>query len=217
MPFIWIAGDSTASNKSPDKRPESGWGEHLERYMNSTFVIENVAENGRSSKSFIDEGRLDFIEKHLEENDFLLIQFGHNDQKVDDPKRYADPYNDYPRNLMKFVDVARRHGAIPVLMTPITRRHFIGGQLNPLTHLDYPQAVRMLAQEENIYLIDLFKLTQDIVKDMGEEASTSLFLHLSPGVSKNYPHGIIDNTHLNRNGAERIASIIAEHLKKIRA
>jgi lysophospholipase L1-like esterase len=217
MISIFIAGDSTASIKKEEKRPEYGWGEFLSHTLSFDATIQNLAENGRSSKSFIDEGRLKIIDQEIQENDLLLIQFGHNDQKSMDPSRYANVRTDYPNHLKLMIDVARKHHAIPVLLTSITRRDFIGGILNENTHGGYPDAMRELAHREGVLLIDLFKITQQLISDMGEEASTSLFLHLEPHESIHYPNGIKDNTHLNEQGAKLIASIISSHLEKIRA
>jgi lysophospholipase L1-like esterase len=214
---IWIAGDSTASSKKLDKRPESGWGEYLGEYLSQDIIIRNLAENGRSTTSFIREGKLDLIDQGIQKNDILLIQFGHNDQKSIDPNRYADVNHAYPNQLKHMIEVALKHDALPVCLTPITRRDFVDGVLNENTHLGYPMAMKKLCHQEGIMLIDLFKITQDLLTDLGEEASTSLFLHLKPGESPNYPHGVMDNTHLNETGARLIASIIALHIKKIRA
>ncbi len=213
MMRIWIAGDSTASIKKAEKRPEYGWGECLSAYLGDEYLVFNHAENGRSTKSFLDEGRLDVISQGIKAGDLLLIQFGHNDQKSEDLNRYADARNDYPRNLNIFIDVARRHGAIPILLTSISRCDFKDGLLNPLTHQDYPKAMKALAKQENVMCIDLFEITQRKLSALGPDQAKTYFLHLNPGDSIHYPLGIKDNTHLNENGARYIASIIADVIK----
>ncbi|HBG32315.1 MAG TPA: rhamnogalacturonan acetylesterase, partial [Acholeplasmataceae bacterium] len=121
MPKIFIAGDSTAAIKLEEKRPESGWGEFLADFISPYLEVRNFAQNGRSSKSFIEEGILDQIDKEITKDDYLLIQFGHNDEKKDDPKRYTTAYGTYQENLLKLILTARRHEAIPILITSITR------------------------------------------------------------------------------------------------
>lgn len=214
MQTIWIAGDSTASVKKTDKRPESGWGEYLFEFLHPSITIKNLAENGRSSKSFIDSGILNMIDQGICPGDILLIQFGHNDQKISDSNRYADVQTDYPKNIKLMIDVARKHGATPICLTPITRRDFIHGNLNKHTHLGYPDAMKAVAIQEGVQLIDLFSITQSLLTELGEEKSKLLFLHLNPGESMNYPLGITDNTHLNINGARKIASIVASQIIK---
>jgi len=217
MITIWIAGDSTASIKKPEKRPEYGWGEYLGEYLSQDILIRNLAENGRSTTSFIKEGKLDIIDQGIQKGDLLLIQFGHNDQKWMDPNRYADVNHAYPNQLKHMIEVAIKHDAIPICLTPITRRDFVDGILNEKTHQEYPNAMRRLAHKERVMLIDMFSITQELLTNMGEEASKSLFLHLEPLESPNYPSGVMDNTHLNETGARRVASIIASHIEKIRA
>jgi lysophospholipase L1-like esterase len=214
MTTIWIAGDSTASAKTAEKRPEYGWGECLGQYFGDQYLIQNRAENGRSTKSFIDEGKLDMIDHFIKPFDILLIQFGHNDQKKDDPHRYAEAYTDYVSNLKSFVEVAKRHDATPILLTPISRCDFKDGKINSFTHQEYPNAMKEFAQLEHVLCIDLFEITQQKLMEVGSHQAQSYFLHLNPGDSPNYPSGVKDNTHLNEQGAHWIASIIFNHLKK---
>lgn len=215
MPTLFIAGDSTASIKTLEKRPESGWGEYLHEFITPNIKVVNYAQNGKSTKSFITEGLLDQIESEIKEDDYLLIQFGHNDEKMDDPLRYTDPRTEYKDNLMRFVLVAKKHGAIPILLTSITRRKFNDGKLEDKTIGEYPNHMREFAKENHIAIIDAYHITHKIIKESMEEYSKKFYLHLSPDESENYPEGIIDNTHLSPFGAKMIASIIAVELKKI--
>src|SRR5262245_20181561 len=122
---IYLAGDSTLAQKSFDRRPETGWGEYLQIQFDAAKVrIENHAQNGRSTKSFIDEGRWQAIVGKLKKGDYVFIEFGHNDEKKEDPKRYAEARTDYQNNLIKFITEVRKQSAFPVLLTPVVRRRF---------------------------------------------------------------------------------------------
>src|SRR5215467_3078270 len=140
---IYLAGDSTMAQKTADKRPETGWGEYLQsQFDNAKIRIENHAQNGRSTKSFIDEGRWQTIVERLRKGDYVFIEFGHNDEKSEDPTRYAAPRTDYRNNLIRFITDVRRKQAFPVLLTPIVRRRFNEkGELLD-THGEYPTVVR---------------------------------------------------------------------------
>lgn len=211
---IFIAGDSTAAPKLESKRPETGWGECLFEFISPMYKIFNLAENGRSTKSFIDEGRLDIIDAKIRKGDLLLIQFGHNDEKMDDPTRYTT-LSQYTANLDRFARVATSHKAIPVFITSITRRTFDGQTLSKDAIKDYPNAMITYAQNYEYPLIDMYKISQEIVSIMGPEASKKYYLHLEPHVYKNYPDGLIDDTHFSLEGARQFASIIASHLMKM--
>ena len=216
MPNLFIAGDSTASIKLEEKRPESGWGEYLYDYISPNLDVKNYAQNGKSTKSFIEEGILDQIDQKIKKNDYLLIQFGHNDEKKEDPKRYTTAFGTYQENLLKFILVAKKHEAIPILITPITRRRFIDKEyLDPNTLGEYPMAMIEVAKKYDVLYIDMFKISQKLLQDLGDTDSRKLFMHFKPNESKNYPNGLEDNTHFNPYGAKMMASIIATELKKI--
>ena len=216
MPKLFIAGDSTAATKLEEKRPETGWGELLHEFISPNLEVCNSAQNGRSTKSFIEEGLLDQLDKEIQEGDFLLIQFGHNDEKKEDPKRYTTAYGTYQENLLKFVTVARRHQAVPILITSITRRRFIDKEfIDPNALGEYPMAMIELAKKYDILCIDMFKISQKILQDLGDQDSRKLFMHFKPNESKNYPNGLEDNTHFTPYGAKIFASLIAIELKKL--
>ena len=215
MPTLFIAGDSTASSKLDEKRPESGWGEFLHEYISPNLIVKNYAKNGKSTKSFITDGLLDQIDLEIKEDDYLLIQFGHNDEKIEDPLRYTDPRTEYKNNLMRFVLVAKKHGATPILLTSITRRKFLDGQLEEHTIGEYPSHMKAFAKENSIALIDAYQITHHIICQSGQEYSKKFYLHLEKNESINYPNGVMDNTHLSLFGAQMIASLIAVELKKI--
>ncbi len=215
MSRIYYAGDSIVAQKNIYTYPETGIGQALPLYLKKQHIIQNHAENGRSTKSFIDESRLAAIYNDIREGDFLFIQFGHNDEKQEDPSRYTDAYGDYQVNLEKFVTVARNRGAHPVLITPLCRRNFDkNGNLKD-THGDYPEAMRQLAVRINVPLIDLCTLSFDAVAKIGDEASKQWFMNFPAGLYKNFPEGKEDNSHLRPEGAIFFAGMIAEELKKL--
>ena len=144
---IFLVGDSTMSDKTVEETPERGWGQLIPQYFEESLAINNYAVNGRSTKSFIDEGRWGVVLAKLRAGDWVMIQFGHNDAKEHDPSRYAHPQLDYQKNLEKFVLEARKKGAKPILITPVARREFdTDGKLID-THGKYPQVVRNVAKK----------------------------------------------------------------------
>ena len=149
---IFLIGDSTMANKPLADNPERGWGQLLPLYFNDNVEIENYAVNGRSTKSFIDEGRWEKVYNKLRPGDYVFIQFGHNDEKINDPKRYAAPHGAYKNILIKFVKDAMEKGAVPVLITPVNRRKFDPAGNLVDTHGDYPGVVREAAEEEKVAL-----------------------------------------------------------------
>ena len=151
---VFIAGDSTACDYGPSRAPRAGWAQMIGAFFDEQqIIIENRAISGRSSKSFIDEGALDGILADIKSGDYLLIQFGHNDAKKEDPSRYSDPET-FKTYLSQYMDGARRRGAKPVLITPVHRRSFEKGRLVS-THGAYPGAVTALAKGLKVPLIDL--------------------------------------------------------------
>ena len=215
MPTIYIAGDSTAARKGPAESPMTGWGEFLQEYLGPDVRIENRAVNGRSTRSFLAEGRLTDIEQEFSAGDLLLIQFGHNDQKLEDPARYTNPHTEYRQNLRVFIDSARSRGGFPVLLTSVSRRSFTAdGEPDPQAVGLYPEAMREVAAETGTPLLDIFASSQQLYRTLGAEGSQQLFMHLPPGSHPNYPDGITDNTHFSRAGAQQIAGLVARALQQ---
>ena len=207
---VWLAGDSTMAQKQPDKRPETGWGEALQPCFDSSAVrIANRAMNGRSTRSFVAEGRWKAIVDSLKPGDYVFIQFGHNDEKVG-TANYSSP-DDYRRNLLHFVDDVRAHGGHPVLFTPVVRRKFEGTHLVD-THGAYPDAVRAAATEGHVPLVDMTRASAELVEPLGPDSSRTLWLQLEPGANANYPAGVHDDTHFNPRGAERMAGLALDAL-----
>lgn len=214
MRKIFIAGDSTAAIKEKTAYPETGWGEAFRFMLSTTVDLRDYAVNGRSTKSFITDGLLEKIDNEIEPGDFLLIQFGHNDEKIEDPNRYADPEREYPDNLRKYIDVARKHQATPILLTSVSRRLFEDGELIIDNIGVYPEVMRKVAKEENVCLIDINKVMERKLIELGDEASKELYLQIAPNTHENYPNGVADNTHFSAFGAYTVASEIAKLLEK---
>ena len=208
---VFLIGDSTCATKDLAKQnPERGWGQMFQPLFDGTVTVENHAVNGRSSKSFRGEGRWDPILDRLHAGDWVFIQFGHNDQKAQDSTRYADPAQ-YAENLRRYVRETRAKGAVPVLLTPIVRRHFSGESLDD-THGAYLDAVRRVAAGEQTPLIDAERLTRAWVAELGDEASKAFYMWVEEGTCPLWPDGRQDNTHLNVRGARSVARMIAAQL-----
>ena len=210
---LFLAGDSTMAHKAIDRRPEHGWGEMLQQYFDMDRVrVENHARNGRSTRTFIDEGRWQALVARMQAGDYVFIQFGHNDSSADRPDRYTPPA-DYRRNLIRMVGDARAKGAHPVLLTPVVRRRFDEHGKFYYSHGEYPDIVREVAVEQRVPLIDMHTLSEQVVKRHGVEGSKALFLHLRAGEHANYPAGLDDNTHFSQLGADAMAAIAAQGIR----
>ena len=234
---IFVIGDSTAANKDLSKgKTERGWAQMLQMYFDSTMIrVDNHAVNGRSSKSFINEGRWDRVVSLIKPGDYVIIQFGHNDEK---PKadRHTDPGSTFDYNLAKFVRETRERGGIPVLMNCVVRRNFfvnapendddeklrtqtfkdgvkmVEGDSLIDTHGLYRVAPRDVAQRMNCYFVDANKITHDLEQGLGTEASKKLHMWYRPGEEPTEPQGKQDNTHYNIHGATVVAGLLADAL-----
>ncbi|MBU2494212.1 MAG: rhamnogalacturonan acetylesterase [Bacteroidetes bacterium] len=214
IPTIYLTGDSTIAEKLTEKKPETGWGEKLDLFLNGNIKIDNRARNGRSTRTFINEGRWQDIINNLNQGDYVLIQFGHNDQSKQKLDRYTPP-DDFNNNLKKFVTETRSRNALPVLITPVVRRRFNDKGVFYDVHGEYPDLVRNVAEEFNVPLIDLHKKSKELLINLGEEKSKELFLILEPGKYVNYPSGLDDNTHFSEYGAEIVAGLIAQGINEL--
>ncbi|MCH7230175.1 pectinesterase family protein [Glycomyces sp. L485] len=205
---VFVTGDSTASTYEAAREPRTGWGQALPVFCSHRVEVGNRAWSGASSKSFADNGVLDDLAAELEPGDWLLISFGHNDQKTADPARGTDPYTTYQKYLRTYLEVARLRRAHPVLVTSVERRRFRDGHAYESLG-DYPEAMRALAEEEGVPLIDLQAMSVALWDELGEEATKDHFLWVDPG-HPNYPDGRQDNTHFQARGAIEVARLIAE-------
>jgi lysophospholipase L1-like esterase len=212
-PTLHLAGDSTAAPKSASAAPETGWGMALPFFLHPHLTVANHAVNGRSSKSFIDEGRLAALLPLLRAGDLLLIQFGHNDSKSADPARYTEPWGTYQEYLRQYVDGARAHGARPVLLTSVERRRFDAAGNAVATHGEYPAAVRALADRARVPLIDVQAASLTRWQETGAEPLKAYFNWMEPGEHPNHPEGVRDNTHFRPRGAIEVARMVATGLR----
>ena len=209
---IFICGDSTAASYTQDLAPMTGWGQVLPEFLPG-IPVDDQAMAGRSSKSFLYEGRLLPVEQRLQPGDLVLIQFAHNDENPR-PWRHTDPWLGYGHCLSVFIQTARRYSAVPVLLTPICLRSFEQGVLQP-SHQGYLEAMRTLAVHTGTPLIDLYADSFARVAALGEEASLPLFMHLQPGVWPGYPEGRADDTHTTAEGARANAAFVASELRRL--
>jgi len=213
---IHMIGDSTMANKrNPEVNPEHGWGQVLQEFFDANqVVVHNYALNGRSTKSFIDEGHWAKVVAAIEPNDYVFIQFGHNDQKVHSPERYTNPYTGYRRNLIKYVQETRAKGGLPVLFSSIVRRNFNEDGVLVDTHGVYPFMARDVARDFKVPFVDMQLKSEDLVLSLGQEKSKALYMWLAPGESEMYPQGRQDNTHFTQKGARAMARLAIQGLKE---
>jgi len=234
---IFVIGDSTAANKdTTGGKVERGWGMMLQNCFDADYIIvDNYAVNGRSSKSFLVEGRWDKVLSKIRPGDYVIIQFGHNDEKAQ-PERHTDPGSTFDENLARYVRETREHGGIPVLMNPVVRRNFLvkapviadDEQLRTSTFSDgakmvegdtlidthglYRVAPRNVARLMNCHFIDANQITHDLEQGLGREASKKLHMWFLPGEEPSVPQGKQDNTHYNIYGAQVVADLLADAL-----
>jgi lysophospholipase L1-like esterase len=210
---IWLIGDSTMSDKEIKAYPETGWGMPFAHFFDSTVVVDNRAKNGRSTKSFIAEGRWDAAVGGMKAGDYVLIQFGHNDE-VPSKGSYT-PEDQFEANLIRFIREARGKGASPILVTPVARRKFDASGNIVETHAVYAAIVRRVAGAQRVPLIDLDKESQTLLQQLGPENSKFLYDYLTPGEHPNYPQGREDDTHFNELGARRMAEIVLADIRAL--
>lgn len=210
---LYIIGDSTAANKTPKAYPETGWGMELQAFFNADVKVDNRALNGRSTKSFRNEKRWQPILDSLKPGDYVFIEFGHNDEKVDKPA-VGVSLADFKVNLVNYVKETRSKKAIPVLLTPISRRSFKDGVLID-SHGDYPGVTRKVADSLNVPVIDMLVKTESLLTRLGDAESIKLFNHVDSG-NVNYPQGKKDDTHLSPLGAKQIAGLVVQGIKELK-
>ena len=203
---IHLMGDSTMAEKNlAGGNPERGWGMMFPNFLDNGVDVVNYAQNGRSTKSFIDLGLWDKVKANLKAGDYVFIQFGHNDAKQDDPARYAPAYGAYQENLRLFVRTALDAGAHPVLLTPVARRWFKEGRLDRNCHTDYPDAMKQVAAEFGIPLLDITTASLNWLECLGDAASRPFFM-ISTGKD--------DNTHTVASGARKITELVCDKIRE---
>ncbi len=204
MTTVFYIGDSTVARNTIHTYPQTGMSQGLQLYLREDVRLAAHGKNGRSTKSFLEEGRFAPVEQAMGPGDVLLIQFGHNDEKPD-PARHTDPETTFVENLRIFISGARSRGALPVLITPIARRLFDeSGSFRPGSHGAYPDAIRRLGAREGVPVIDLTAVTEEYLAGLGDEPSKPLFM---------FPK---DNTHLKPEGAVVMAGFLAQGLKDLK-
>jgi lysophospholipase L1-like esterase len=211
---IFIAGDSTAANKEVKAFPETGWGMPFAYFFDSTVWVDNRAKNGRSTRTFISEGLWQKLIDDVHEDDYVFIQFGHNDESKEKTDRYTTP-GEYKANLARFINETRNKKANPILLTPVSRRQFDSSGHVKETHLIYSALVREVATQMNVPLIDLDGKSRELLQNFGPENSKLLFMQLAPGEHPNYPEGRNDNTHFNELGARKMAQLVLQGIKEL--
>ncbi|UOR03871.1 rhamnogalacturonan acetylesterase [Hymenobacter aerilatus] len=211
---VYLVGDSTMSIKERKAYPETGWGMPFTVFFDETVTVDNRAQNGRSTKTFLAENRWQPVAAALKEGDYVFIQFGHNDE-VPTKKSYT-PEADYRANLVRFIQETRARKATPVLLTPVARRKFNDVGKMEGTHDVYSALVRTIAQEQKVPLIDLDRESQALLQQFGVENSKLLFNHLAPGEHPNYPDGREDNTHFSELGARKMAELVLADIRALK-
>ena len=208
---VYLIGDSTMAIKRPETYPETGWGMPFVQFFDSTVVIDNRAQNGRSSRTFIEEGRWSPVVEALKPGDYVFIQFGHNDEIP--TKKSATTKEQFKSYLIKYVSDTRSKKAQPILLTSMARRKFDEKGKVVGTHDEYAQIVRNVAKETKTPLIDIDPKSQKLLQDLGQDKSALLFNHLLPEEHPNYPKGKSDDTHFNELGARLMAQIVLSEIK----
>lgn len=216
MATIFWAGDSTVQYNGFKTYPQTGIGQVFNLFVKPEVIIENHAKNGRSTKSFIDQSRLAPIYDRIGEGDFLFVQFGHNDEKETDPLRFTKPDGEFTVNLEKFANVARNKKAYPVFISPLTRRCFEeDGHLGAGAHAPYVDAMRKTAERLQVPMVDLYRMSRELVEKAGMEKTTHWYMHLPEGEYLSHPEGLSDDTHLQYAGAVAFGRLIAKGLKEL--
>ena len=211
---VYLIGDSTVCLFGPAQSPLTGWGMPFANFFDTSVIVKDKAESGASTRTFIEEKLWKPVEDSLRQGDYLLIQFGHNDE-VQTKDSYTTE-KDFKANLIRFINAARNKKANPVLITSVARRKFDDSAHIQETHEPYAGFVRNVALEYKVPLIDLNKKSQDLLQQLGPDKSKFLFNYLAPGENPHFPEGNEDNTHFNELGARRIAEIVLAEIKTLK-
>lgn len=210
---IFLAGDSTMQPYDTAKTPQRGWGQVLYSFFDDETLIVNKARGGRSTKSFIAEGLWQGLIDSVRTGDYVFIEFGHNDASVNKPERYT-PVDQYERNLRRMIHDVRDRNGVPILLTPIARRNFDKEGHYKESHAGYLERVKNAGKDVNVPVIDLDSLFGEVIAHSGSEDSKKFFMHFGPGLYRAFPQGHKDDTHLRQEGAEKLASLCADWIRK---
>lgn len=207
-------GDSTMQYNDETTFPQVGWPQALEEKLNKDVRLMNFAKNGRSTKTFMNEGRFEDALRFTDKDSIVLIEFGHNDEHDYDPKTYTAPDKEYPQNLDYMVKECKKKGAYVLLCTPIYRRQFLeDGTLDPKCHALYREAMIEVAKQNEIPYVDFTSLTREKIEKTGVEESREYFMNFDANIYPIYPEGKKDNTHLRMKGAQMVADLFYESVK----
>lgn len=231
---VYLIGDSTVADYSLERNyqtkrfPLVGWGQVLQPFLvrdslsnirnltkADSLTVDDRAKGGRSTRTFFEEGRWASVYKDLKKGDIVMIQFGHNDAAKDKPERYVD-IPGYKEFLRLYVNQTREKGAVPILLTPVARNYpWANGSLSNV-HGNYPQAVKDVAKELDVKLIDLNELSMQFFSSKGKEYVTNkYFMNLDSGKYEAYPKGQHDNTHFQTDGGKEVAKLVYNAMKKL--
>jgi lysophospholipase L1-like esterase len=209
VPTIYIAGDSTVVDQ--DKEPWAAWGQMLPLFFDSGISIANEAESGETIQSFQKERRLDKIMSTIQPSDYLMIQFGHNDQKPG--SGYVPATTDFRDYLLHYISEARARGVTPILVTPMNRRDFDSNGKIVQTLGDYPSVMREVAHQQKLALIDLNAMSKTMFEAMGEAGTLHAFVHYPANTFSGQAEELKDNTHFNSYGAYELARAIVQSIR----
>ena len=208
-------GDSTMQYNDETTFPQVGWPQALEELLNKDVRLMNFAKNGRSTKTFMEEGRFEDALRFTDKDSIVLIEFGHNDEHDYDPKTHTRPDYEYHDNLTFMVNECKKKGAYVLLCTPIYRRMFLqDGTLDPKCHAGYQEAMIRVAKETGVNYVDLTSLTKKKIEETGAEEAKEYFMNFPAGVYENYPEGKADNTHLRMKGARMVRDLFIDAVRQ---
>ncbi|QMU27077.1 rhamnogalacturonan acetylesterase [Adhaeribacter radiodurans] len=212
---VYLIGDSTVCTQPISQAPVTGWGTPFAVFFNEKVTVANHAKGGRSTRTFIGENRWQLIAAALKPGDYVLMQFGHNDEAKEEiyKERYTSP-EDYRKNLIRFITETRAKQANPVLVTPVSRRKFSPEGKALETHVEYSQVVAEVAVAHKVSLLDLDTRSRQLYESFGPEYSKLLFNVSEPGINPQFPNGINDNTHFSEYGARLLAELVLDEMKK---
>ncbi len=227
---LFIAGDSIMAQYNITHYPMTGIGMTLGLYLKPDIAVRNFGRPGRSTKSYFHQGVPELLRQEIGAGDYLLIGFGHNDEKIHDDYVFTEPFGAFQENLRKLIAIARDAGATPILVTSLERRLFMDASdawldpaippetaytLRPSAHTEYAKAVKEVAQQENVAVIDLMTMSRQALQEAGPVGSAKWYMNIAPGEYPAYPKGLLDNTHLTIHGAVKFAGLVAQGLKAL--
>lgn len=211
VPTLWLCGNSTVVDQ--DYEPWASWGQMITRWFDDGVAVGNYAESGETATSFIGAGRLKKIVSLMKEGDYIFMEFGHNDQK--EKRSGSGAYYNFAYALKQFVDEARAKGVTPIFVTPTQRRAFDKEGKIQETHANYPDAMRWVAKDLNVPVIELHDMTRTFFETLGVENSKRALVHYPAGTYPGQMKAFEDNTHFNPYGAYEISKMIVEGMKSL--